>query len=95
MYFQICWLDKRYRLAAYATLLIAITVLATLPAGLEFHEGRWVRMKITTYEQALQIWQTGTDHTLKALLILLLFIAADLAPWDSETTRRARAWISC
>lgn len=91
MYFRICWLDKRYRLAAYATLLIAISVLATLPAGLEFHEGRWVRMKITTSEQVLQIWQTGTDHILKALLILLLFIAADLGALGlgNDSTRRS------
>jgi len=91
MYFRICWLDKRYRLAAYLTLVTAITVLATLPAGLEFHEGRWVLMKITTYEQVLQIWQAGTDHTLKAMLFLLLFIAADLGALGlgDDSTRRS------
>lgn len=78
MYFQACWFNRRYRLIAYLAGAVVVTVLATLPAGLERHEGRWVLAKITSHEQVVKIWQTGTGNTLVALLVILLFVAADL-----------------
>ncbi len=78
MYFWACWFNRRYRLIAYLAGAAVVTVLATLPAGLEHHEGRWVLIKITSHEQVVKIWQTGTNNTLVALLVILLFVAADL-----------------
>jgi hypothetical protein len=78
MYFWACWFNRRYRLIAYLAGAVVVTVLATLPAGLERHEGRWVLTKITSHEQVVKIWQTGTGNTLVALLVILLFVAADL-----------------
>ena len=78
MYFWACWFNRRYRLIAYLTLAVAITLLAALPAGLEYHEGRWVLVKITSHEQLVRIWHTGVGNTLVALLVILLFVAADL-----------------
>ncbi len=78
MYFWACWFNRRYRLIAYLAGAVVVTVLATLPAGLQHHEGRWVLAKITSHEQVVEIWQTGTGNTLVALLVILLFVAADL-----------------
>ena len=78
MYFWACWFNRRYRLIAYLTLAVMATVLAALPAGLERHEGRWVLAKITSPERLRDIWQTGVGNTLLALLVVLLFAAADL-----------------
>jgi len=78
MYFRACWFNRRYRLVTYLMLSVGVTVLATLPAGLERHEGRWVLAKITSQEQVVKIWQTGVGNTFVALLVVLLFVAADL-----------------
>jgi hypothetical protein len=59
-------------------LAVALAVLATLPAGLELHEGRWVVARITSPAQVIKIWQTGIGNNLVALLVALLFVAADL-----------------
>ena len=78
MYFWACLFNRRYRLIAYLTLAIGVTLLAALPAGLEYHEGRWVLAKITLHEQLVKIWRIGVGNTLVALLVILLFVAADL-----------------
>src|SRR5437762_3108360 len=89
MYFWACWFDRRYRLIVYLALAVALAVLATLPAGLERHEGRWVMARITSPAQAISIWQTGIGNTLVALLVALLFIAADLGVlgWGDDPER--------
>ena len=78
MYFWACCFNRRYRLILYLALAVAITLLAALPAGLEYHEGRWVLAKITSRADLTRIWHTGVGNTLVALLVILLFVAADL-----------------
>jgi ABC-type transport system involved in multi-copper enzyme maturation permease subunit len=78
MYFWACWFNRRYRLIAYLALTLILVVLAALPAGLERHQDHWTVARITSHEHLAWVWNTGVGNTLVAMLVALVFIAADL-----------------
>jgi len=77
MYFWTCWISKRYRLAIDLTLAIALTLFATLPAGIVYRYGR-LELAPMTPQQVVKTWSSGVENSLMLLLVLLLFAAADL-----------------
>lgn len=77
MYFWACWFTKRYRLAIYLALGIALTVLATLPMGMTYRSGHWAFLQMTP-EQIAVTWKSGIENTTVVLLLALIFAAADL-----------------
>jgi hypothetical protein len=88
MYFWTCWYTRRYRLAIYLTIAVALTILGALPEALENHAGRWV-VPAMTPGRAAHIWDAGVEHTLTLLLVVLLFAAADLGALAlGEDTKR-------
>jgi ABC-type transport system involved in multi-copper enzyme maturation permease subunit len=78
MYFWVCWFNRRYRLIAYMASTIVLAVLAALPAGFDMYEGHWAVVRINTPEHLAWVWNTGTKNTLTAMLVAIIFIAADL-----------------
>jgi ABC-type transport system involved in multi-copper enzyme maturation permease subunit len=78
MYFWACWFNRRYRLIAYLALTLVLVVLAALPAGFERYQGHWAMVRITSPEHLAWVWDTGIGNTLAAMLVALVFIAADL-----------------
>ena len=78
MYFRACWFNRRYRLIAYLALTLCLAVLASLPAGLERYQDHWTVVRIISQEGLALVWNTGVDNTLGAMLVALVFIAADL-----------------
>jgi ABC-type transport system involved in multi-copper enzyme maturation permease subunit len=78
MYFWVCWFNRRYRLIAYLALTLVLVVLAALPAGLEKQQDHWIVVRITSQELLAWVWKTGIGNTLAAMLVALVFIAADL-----------------
>ena len=77
MYFWTCWISKRYRLAIDLTLAIALTLFATLPAGIVYRYGR-LELAPMTPQQVVKTWSSGVENTVMLLSVLLLFAAADL-----------------
>jgi len=78
MYFWACWFNRRYRLIAYLALTLVLVVLAALPAGFERYQGHWAVVRITSPEHLAWVWNTGIGNTMAAMLVALVFIAADL-----------------
>lgn len=78
MYFRACWFNRRYRLIAYMALTLCLAVLASLPAGLERYQDHWTVVRIISQEGLALVWNTGVGNTLAAMLVALVFIAADL-----------------
>jgi len=78
MYFWTCWYTRRYRLIIYLALGVALVIMGTLPAGMEYHGGHWAFPKILTPTHVRIIWEEGVDHAVGILLLLMLFAAADL-----------------
>jgi ABC-type transport system involved in multi-copper enzyme maturation permease subunit len=78
MYFRACWFNRRYRLIAYTAMTLCLAVLASLPAGLERYQDHWTVVRITSQEGLALVWNTGVGNTLAAMLVALVFIAADL-----------------
>ncbi len=78
MYFWACWFNRRYRLIAYLALTLVLVILAALPAGFERYQGHWAVVRITSTKLLAWVWNTGSDNTLAAMLVALVFIAADL-----------------
>jgi ABC-type transport system involved in multi-copper enzyme maturation permease subunit len=59
-------------------LTLVLVVLASLPAGLEKYEGQWAVVRISSQEHLTWVWNTGIGNTVAAMLVALVFIAADL-----------------
>lgn len=78
MYFSVCWFNRRYRLIAYLAATLVLVVLAALPAGFERYQGHWALVRITSQEHLAWVWNTGISNTMAAMLVALVFIAADL-----------------
>jgi ABC-type transport system involved in multi-copper enzyme maturation permease subunit len=78
MYFRACWFNRRYRLIAYLALTLCLAVVASLPAGLERYQDHWTVIRIISQEGLALVWNTAVSNTLAAMLVALVFIAADL-----------------
>jgi hypothetical protein len=91
MHFALCWHRNRFRLAVYAVLAVALTVLATLPVGLKKVEGEWVFERAATPQRSEAIWSEGARNFAAAQLVLLLLMAADLGAGAlaDDTTRQS------
>jgi len=78
MYFRLCWLNSRYRLAIYLALAVALVLLATLPESFASRSGHWVIVHAATEKEAMRVWQEGVERAAFVLTVLLILAAADL-----------------
>lgn len=78
MHFALSWHRNRFRLIVYAIVAVALTVLATLPVGMQKVHDEWMFESAATPERIEAIWRDGMRNFGLAQLVLLLLIAADL-----------------
>lgn len=95
MYYSLTLYTQRFRMIAYAVLVTAIAVLATLPVTMLWKEGAWHFVRATDPRAIALFWEQGTANVIAALTIVLAFCAGDLGvtAMGDDAEQRTLDWV--
>ena len=96
MYYKLTLYTQRYRMIAYAVLVTAFVVLATLPVTVLWKDGAWHFVRATDPRAIALFWEQGTANVIAALTIVLAFCAGDLGvtAMGDDSEQRTLEWVA-
>jgi ABC-type transport system involved in multi-copper enzyme maturation permease subunit len=96
MYYSLTLYTQRYRMIAYAVLVTAFVVLATLPVTMLWKNGAWHFVRATDPRAIALFWEQGTANVIAALTVVLAFCAGDLGvtAMGDDSEQRTREWVA-
>jgi len=96
MFFRLTLYTQRYRMIAYAVLVMAVTVLSVLPVTLLWKNNAWHFVRATDPRAILLFWQEGTARVIGALTIVLALCAGDLGvtAMGDDAAQRTLEWVA-
>lgn len=96
MFYKLTLYTQRFRMIAYAVLVTAIVVLATVPVTVLWKNGAWHFVRATDPRAIALFWEQGTANVIAALTVVLAFCAADLGAtaMGDDAAQRTLDWVA-
>jgi ABC-type transport system involved in multi-copper enzyme maturation permease subunit len=96
MFFKLTLYAQRYRMIAYAVLVVAATVLSVVPVTLLWKNNAWHFVRATDPRAILLFWEEGTTRVIGALTIVLALCAGDLGvtAMGDDSEQRTLEWVA-